>query len=89
MYQLAYFIGNFSNFRSGIEVIVTELDDLLQQILILMKEFQRKKIKSALQSSCPDNEKTSYQKGYEAREQSCSFGKSTVSSFLYQIYIRY
>lgn len=51
-------------FRSGTEEIVTELDDLLQQILELMNEFKGKKggVKTQTQ------DKTSFQKGFDARE---------------------
>lgn len=56
----------FCDFRSGIEILVTELDDILQQIADLMSEFQNKKNGKVVPS------KSCYDKGYDAREQSCN-----------------
>ncbi|CAH1107352.1 unnamed protein product [Psylliodes chrysocephalus] len=59
---------NLMKGRSGMEIQMTELDDLLQQISELMSEFSNKEKKNVL--NVPN--KTSYVKGFEAREQSCS-----------------
>lgn len=59
------------NFRSGIEIVTTEIDDLLQQIAELINEFQKEKNTTRV-TMREKNIKTSYMKGYESREQSCS-----------------
>lgn len=71
------FIYSTFFFRSGIEVEVTEIDDILQQIYEQMKEFQNKKGKAKivnmnLEGELPIQSKTSYQRGYEMREEAVS-----------------
>ncbi|XP_072399400.1 uncharacterized protein [Diabrotica undecimpunctata] len=53
--------------KSGVEVEVSEQDDLLHQIADLMQEFQGKKNTKSIET-----EKSSYQKGYDQRELACS-----------------
>lgn len=56
-------------FRSGIEIEITEVDDLLQQISDMIKEFRNKSFNICkLEAS----EKTSFQKGHESREEAAT-----------------
>lgn len=74
---LWYLLFFWIYFRSGIEIVVTELDDLLQQIADLKLEFEKKKKKKFITHPSSQS-KSSYLKGYDAREESCSiFIKST------------
>ena len=58
--------------RSGIEILVSEIDDLLQQIASLMKEYNNKKQVKNTGSKIKHEEKTSYEKGLETRQKACN-----------------
>ncbi|CAG9814660.1 unnamed protein product [Phaedon cochleariae] len=65
---------NYNFLMSGIEIFVTEIDDLLEQIIIMVSEYQKKKISCPTTTTMHPNavaSKSSYQEGFHAREKAC------------------